>query len=314
MNEVVHQAEVQGLQQRVMLAERALHDSEQRYRRIVETTSQGIWMVDRERNTPFMNEPMAQMLGYTAEEALELNASDVLDSQVWGHSPQPLEGALQGQPLSFDVRFIRKDGKRVWAQLHSTLMKSSTGAVEGAFGLVSPHGPCGELERRLAAIVTSSNDAIVSKGLDGCITSWNQAATELFGYTASEAIGQPITLIIPPQLQGSPSVKRIEAGEAVRRYETLRTCKDGHQVEVLISASAIRDEDGQVIGVARVIHDLTLQRRTEAAAQQTQKMEALGRMAAGVAHDFNNLLAVVNTMAQAALNDLGPRHPLREDL
>ena len=124
----------------------------------------------------------------------------------------------------------------------------------------------------LAAIVASSEDAIVSKTLESIVTSWNAAAERLFGYTAAEMIGQSITRIIPEHLQYEEVdiLAKLRRGERIERYETLRVRKDGEQVEISLTISPIRDSSGRVVGAAKIAHDITARRRAERQLQQRE--------------------------------------------
>jgi PAS domain S-box-containing protein len=125
----------------------------------------------------------------------------------------------------------------------------------------------------LAAIVASSEDAIVSKTLEGIVTSWNEAAERLFGYSASEMIGQSITRIIPEHLQYEEVdiLAKLRRGERIERYETVRVRKDGERLEISLTISPIRDASGRVVGAAKIAHDITARRRAE---RQLQEREA----------------------------------------
>ncbi|MBC8120133.1 MAG: PAS domain S-box protein, partial [Burkholderiaceae bacterium] len=118
----------------------------------------------------------------------------------------------------------------------------------------------------LAAIVSSSDDAIISKTLDGIITSWNASAERLFGYTADEAIGQPMTLIIPLARRNEETdiLRRIRSGRRVEHFETMRVAKDGRELHVSLTISPVHDRDGRVIGASKVSRDITPQKRATA--------------------------------------------------
>jgi len=125
-----------------------------------------------------------------------------------------------------------------------------------------------EQERRLLAlIVSSSEDAIISKRLDGIVTSWNHGAEMLFGYTAAEIVGQPILTVIPPALRDEEErlLSAIRRGESIKHYETTRVARDGHVLEVSVSLSPIRDHEGRIIGAAKIARDISERRRTEQA-------------------------------------------------
>src|SRR5215471_6244821 len=115
----------------------------------------------------------------------------------------------------------------------------------------------------LAAIVASSDDAIISKDLNGIVTSWNRSAERIFGYTASEMIGQPITVLIPPDriVEESQILAHIIKGERLDHFETLRQRKDGALIDVSLSISPVRNRDGIVVGASKITRDITDKRR-----------------------------------------------------
>jgi len=125
-----------------------------------------------------------------------------------------------------------------------------------------------EQERRLLAlVVSSSEDAIISKRLDGIITSWNHGAEKLFGYTAAEILGQPILTVIPPERHDEEErlLSAIRRGESIKHHETTRIAKDGHVLEVSVTLSPIRDHEGRIIGASKIARDISERRRTEQA-------------------------------------------------
>jgi PAS domain S-box-containing protein len=128
---------------------------------------------------------------------------------------------------------------------------------------VTDRVPAEETAQRLASIVRFSDDAIISKDLNGVISSWNNGAERLFGYTAEEAVGKPVTLLIPPdQPDEEPKIlDRIRRGEPIEHYETIRRRKDGSLVDISLTVSPIRDATGKVIGASKVARDITERRR-----------------------------------------------------
>jgi PAS domain S-box-containing protein len=152
---------------------------------------------------------------------------------------------------------------------------------------------------QLAAIVESSDDVIVSKNLNGIITSWNAAATRVFGYSAEEMIGASILKLIPEDLHSDEKtiMENIRAGRRVEHFETVRRTKSGQLLEASITVSPIRDEHGRVIGASKILRDISTRKRIEQALLQAEKIAATGRMAATIAHEINNPLeAVMNLM------------------
>jgi two-component system cell cycle sensor histidine kinase/response regulator CckA len=170
----------------------------------------------------------------------------------------------------------------------------------------TPDHRSAELNRlRLTALVESSDDAIVSKDLDGTIRTWNPAAERIFGYTAEEMVGSSVFRLIPPDLHDEEHMllARIRTGEHIAHYETERVRKDGGRIRVSLTLSPLRDHEGHLFGASAIKRDVTFQRTLETQLQQAQRMEAVGRLAGGVAHDFNNLLTVIGGHAIFALRD-----------
>ncbi len=130
-----------------------------------------------------------------------------------------------------------------------------------------------EITGLLAAIVASSDDAIVSKNLDGIITSWNKSAERMFGYAAEEAIGQHITLVIPPERHAEESdiLDRLRRGERVDHFQTVRRRKDGRLLDVSLTISPVRDSSGRVIGASKVARDITEQKQAERALRESEQ-------------------------------------------
>jgi PAS domain S-box-containing protein len=155
---------------------------------------------------------------------------------------------------------------------------------------------------RLAAIVESSDDAIVSKDLNGIVTSWNPAAEKIFGYAAREMIGRSITTIIPPELQDDEEriLATIAHGKRIEHFETVRVTKAGERLEVSLTISPVRDVTGKIVGAAKIARDITQQKKTERALHTTERLAAVGRLAATIAHEINNPLAAVTNFVYLA--------------
>jgi len=171
-----------------------------------------------------------------------------------------------------------------------------------------------ESTSRLAAIVTSSDDAIISKDLNGVITSWNAAAIRTFGYVEEEIIGQSIFILVPGELHGEEVriLKAIARGEPVRHYETVRVRKDGKRVDVSVSVSPVKDRNGKVVGASKIVRDITEQRRVEHALRMTEMEAAKGRLAASIAHEINNPLEAITNLGYLVARIPELSEPARE--
>jgi PAS domain S-box-containing protein len=161
----------------------------------------------------------------------------------------------------------------------------------------------------VAAIVESSDDAIISKDLTGRIVSWNEAAARIFGYSREEIVGSSILKLVPEDLHPEEKmiISKIRAGERIDHFETIRLTKHGQRLEVSLSISPVRDASGTIVGASKILRDVTEKKRTEALLLQAEKMAAAGRMAATIAHEVNNPLeAVTNLIYLARLNAHDP--------
>ena len=158
----------------------------------------------------------------------------------------------------------------------------------------------------LAAIVESSDDAIASKDLNGIVTSWNRSAERLFGYKPEEIIGKPITLVIPPELHHDEQtiLSKIRRGEKIEHFETVRLRKDGERIDVSLTISPVKDENGRVIGAAKIVRDITETKKIDRALRITEKLAAAGRLAATIAHEINNPLEAVTNLVYLAKTDI----------
>jgi len=159
-----------------------------------------------------------------------------------------------------------------------------------------------DAQRLLSAIVESSEDAIISKDLRGIVTSWNAAAERVFGYKPEEIIGRSITTIIPPELHPDEDriLATIASGRRIEHYETVRVAKNGERIDVSLTISPVKDENGKIVGAAKIARDITQQRKSEQALHTTERLASVGRLAATVAHEINNPLEAVTNLVYLA--------------
>jgi len=222
------------------------------------------------------------------------------DGRPLPHDECPMALALkEGQPIrGIEAVAERPDGTRVRFLPFPTPLRDASGNITGAINLLmdrAEHDRAEIASARLAAIVASSDDAIVSKTLDGRITSWNVGAERIFGYQEREMIGQPITRIIPPELleEEKEIIARLRRGERIAHFETVRLAKDGRRVDVSLTVSPLRDHLGNVVGASKVARDITDRKRAEA--MQRLLVEELK-------HRVKNTLAIIQAIASQSLH------------
>jgi PAS domain S-box-containing protein len=305
-------------------AQSALRASEERYRTIVTTAAEGIWTLDRDARTTFVNDRLASMLGYRAEEMLGRRLYDFMDPGGRDRAARTFMRRERRSGGEGDFRFRRSDGSVVWLRPATSPLLGQAGEFLGALAMVSDVTERRRAEEslaRLAAIVESSEDAIFTIGLNGTILTWNAGAERLFGYRPSEAIGCHVAIVVPPsQAAETGRISRlIRAGKAVRDFETVRRRKDGSEVVVSLSVSPLRDSDGRPTGASAIARDISElskgedeRRQLEDQLRQSHKMEAVGRLAGGVAHDFNNYLTAILGYSEILALELGPDHAARD--
>jgi PAS domain S-box-containing protein len=207
-----------------------------------------------------------------------------------------------------EIVIERPDGTRITALAHANPLHDDQGRLVGAVNVlvdITERKRAEEDRAHLAAIVTSSHDAVISKTLDGVITSWNQAAERLYGYPAEEMVGQSIARLVPADRAAElPAIlARIRRGERVEPFETARMTKDGRRLEVWLTVSPITIPDGRVIGASAIARDITERKQMEAENRRLyeQAQEALrlrNRVLASVSHDLKNPLMAISGSAQ----------------
>jgi two-component system, chemotaxis family, CheB/CheR fusion protein len=166
-----------------------------------------------------------------------------------------------------------------------------------------------EVSQQLAAIVTSSEDAILSFTVDGFVTSWNRGAEALYGYSPREIIGRPLAVLVPTDRMGEleRNLDRLNREERVGSYETERVHKSGARLRVLLSVSPIRNEEGHVVGASAIARDISQQKRTEEALRRNERLATAGRLTAAIAHEIRNPLEALINLVYLARRDAAGR-------
>jgi PAS domain S-box-containing protein len=220
------------------------------------------------------NAAAERILGYTADEIIEQSVSKIMPPGDADHSSLILKRIRQGETIEdFETRWRKKDGRTIDISLTLSPIRDEMRRVVAVLCLgfdISLRSRLLGAERDqlfLASIVSSADDAIISKDLHGIITSWNRAAERIFGYTADEMIGQPVAKLIPPdRLDEEPQIlERISRGERIEHYETKRRLKDGRIIDVSLTITPIKDRMGQIVGASKVARDISDRRRWQTA-------------------------------------------------
>jgi len=266
---------------------------------IVESSDDAIVSKDLNGIVTSWNAAAERIFGYNAEEIVGRSITLLIPPELQDDELMILSKIRAGERLEhFQTVRVRKDGKRIDVSLTVSPIKDEQGHIVGAAKIardITQQKKIDEAALQLAAIVESSDDAIVSKNLNGIIMSWNQGAERIFGYTADEIIGQPITRIIPPELQKEELhiIASIKAGKRIDHFQTERLKKNGERVNISLTVSPVTDREGTIIGAAKIARDITQHKKLEAALHTSEKLASVGRLAATVAHEINNPLEAV---------------------
>jgi PAS domain S-box-containing protein len=252
--------------------EALLEASEARYRALFDHAQVGIVLADARSFYIDANESACRMLGYTRDELVGLHASDIVVESETPHIETALAEIHGSADHQREWQFRRKDGSVFPAEVVATRMPDGT--LLGTIRDLSDRRLADDYRETLAAIVESSNDAIIARNMNSIVTSWNHGAQEIFGYTPREMIGTSITRIIPgDRLWEEDSILlRVGRGVGVGHFETQRRAKDGRLVEVSLTATPLKDATGKVIGVANIARDIGALKAEEEARREAERV------------------------------------------
>jgi PAS domain S-box-containing protein len=220
------------------------------------------------------NRAAERMFGYQAEEMIGTPFSVVVPEEDRKRESEILDRVRQGERTEdFETRRLRKDGRIMEVSVTSSPIRDDIGRVVAVLSIANDVTYRKQLEAAerdrlfLSSIVSSADDAIVSKDLNGIVTSWNKAAERLFGYKADEIIGHPIEILMPPGHADEENqiLDRLRRGGRIEHYETQRRRKDGSIVEVSVTISPIRDRIGRIVGASKIARDITERKRWQEA-------------------------------------------------
>lgn len=295
-----------------MTAENADSDSSlRRERETLEVTLKSIGdaviVTDKAGRVTFLNSVAERLTGWPLSVASGQPFEQVFHI-VNEFSGKPVEhpvakvlesGGIVG--LANHTILIARDGRRIPIDDSGAPVRLPNGELIGIVVVcrdVTERKRAEHMRAWLAAIIDSSDDAIASKTLDGIVTSWNPGATQLFGYQPAEIIGKPITTIIPPELHAEEVdiLARLRRGERIDHYETVRVAKSGRRIDISLTVSPIRGEDGEIMGASKIARDITLRKRSEERLREADRQK--DEFLATLAHELRNPLAPICAAAE----------------
>jgi PAS domain S-box-containing protein len=298
-------------------AQEELQRSEARYRALIEQAADAILIADAAGHLIDANRKACDLTGYTRDELLQLGIGDTYAPDDRPVAAQRLAALAAGQDVVAERRMRRKDGSDIMVEVSVTRLQD--GRIQGIVRDVTERKRAEwalrESEERYHSLIEGVRDIVFALGPDGTVTSLNAAFERVTGWPAEEWIGKPFEQLVHPDDLGLlfELVDRAVRGETQPVSQLrLRTRSGGYRMGEFAATPQFRE--GRLWGVLGIARDITERLSLEQQLRQAQKMEAVGRLAAGVAHDFNNILTAITGYAQLLLEDLGPNDPHREDV
>jgi PAS domain S-box-containing protein len=269
-------------------SEAAVRESRERYRALFEGSLDGVFTLDRLGHFIEANPAAERLTGLSLEQARtrNLNIASICAPDHLTATLAAFEQCLAGSALEIETAILRLDGARVELLISASPMREG-GDIAGVFGIardITERKRAEQVQARLAAIVESSDDAILTKDLEGTITSWNAGAERLFGYPSQEIIGRPITVLLPPERQEEETqiLTRVRAGKRVEHFETVRVTKDQRRLDVSVAISPLRDGAGVVIGASKILRDISERKWAEREQEMTASFLRLVNESRGI--------------------------------
>ncbi|MDQ3804403.1 MAG: PAS domain S-box protein, partial [Acidobacteriota bacterium] len=295
-------ATVVYLSDRSRRAEVAALLSEESLSTTLKSIGDAVIATDRGGRVAFMNPVAERLTGWAAGEARGRPLAEVFhivneETRAAVESPVAKvlrEGAVVG--LANHTVLVARDGRETPIEDSAAPIKDPHGRATGVvlvFHDITERRQAEVARERLAAIIASSDDAIIGKALDGTVTSWNAAAERLYGWTAEEVVGRPISVIVPPERADELAdiLARLRRGERIDHFETVRVRKDGSRVEVSVTTSPVADAEGRLIGASTITRDITERRRDEEEREQLLQREQAARAATEASEHHYRALA-----------------------
>ncbi|HEY9695506.1 MAG TPA: PAS domain S-box protein [Oculatellaceae cyanobacterium] len=277
--------------------EEALRQSEARFRTIVDIAQEGIWLIDINANTTYVNQRMGQMLGYTVAEMLGRSMFDFIDVIERADALDNFARRKQGVNEQHDFRFLRKDGSELWTIISTTALLDQNGQFIGVLGMLTDITERKRSEQKIqeqAALLDIATDAIIVQNLDNTILFWNKSAERLYGWQAEEVLGQKIDNLMETANSSSRQTALKHLLHANEWQGELNQITKNHQKLIVESRwTLVRNAENKPNSILIVNTDITEKKKLESQFLRTQRLESLGTLAGGIAHDLNNVLSPI---------------------
>ncbi|MDH0869570.1 PAS domain-containing sensor histidine kinase [Agrobacterium pusense] len=279
-------------------ADAALRESEERLRAIFAQSAAGIALGDLTGKLLSVNDHFCRIVGRPRDELIGIRMQEITFADDLPENQRLFQHMVQtGESFEIEKRYVRGDGSLVWVANSVSAIRDDGGNMSQAVAIsvdIGERRHAQEIEKHLASMIASSNDAIMGIDLDMKITSWNAAAEKLYGYSQDEVVGRSVLMLVPDGRQEEEPriLTEVRAGRFVEPYEKQRRRKDGRLVEVLLSVSPIRDANGRVIGASKTAHDIT-------ARKDAERLKSI--LVNELHHRVKNVLATVTAIARQTL-------------
>jgi PAS domain S-box-containing protein len=285
----------------------------QLFRDVFNASPIGIAVENLEGQPLFVNPAFCSFLGFSEEELRNRHCVDFSPPEDaekdWTLFQQLRAGSIDHYQL--EKRYSRRDGSLVWGSLSISLLKSSLSPLVLAMVEdITDKKNAEEARFRHAAVIESSDDAIASATFEGIIVSWNTGAQKIYGYTEAEAVGKPISMLVPPELldEENKILETLKSGDRIEHFETVRVAKTGKRINVSLTISPIKDSTGRTVGISGIARDITERKLAEEALRASEERLRLAQQAARIGTFDWNIRTGVNTWTPEleAMYDLPP--------
>jgi len=290
-----------------------------------QTSLDGVITTDANGLITSCSQSACNLLGLLPGEPIGKSASSFYAGGL-SEARQVMDKVKSGDRLhNYLTEITTPSGRRIPISLSVSAILNNSGKIVGTVGVVHDLTEIRRLEdelnaknRFMANILQDSADAIITMDPNEIITSWNRGADSIFGYSASEVVGKPIHILVPPDLRDSRELEKLQermrSQGAVRSFQTERITKDGRRIQVIFTRTAIRDDSGRVIGASAVLKDVTFYRNLEKQLADAEHLATLGELSAGLAHEIKNPLAGIKGAIDVIRESLPTENEHREIL